>query len=190
MPAQVETHRTHREARAGLVGHPHRRSLAPTSRSCRRATAAYEINRTIAAVAVAGLDRVGLVSGRTSLGVGVAVTEPFVSQTEAARLAGCSKDTIVRARRSGRLPHARLRGHQWAIALDDLVAAGLYQPAGQEPGAATPSPMEEAAEPVSVELARALARVAALEDVVARQDDELRFLRQLTVETLGKRSNA
>jgi hypothetical protein len=38
-----------------------------------------------------------------------------------------------------------------------------------------------------VELARALARVAALEDLVARQDDQLEFLRQLTVETLSKR---
>jgi hypothetical protein len=32
-----------------------------------------------------------------------------------------------------------------------------------------------------------LARVAALEDLVARQDDQLGFLRQLTVDTLTKR---
>jgi len=114
------------------------------------------------------------------------VTERFVSQQEAARLAGCSKDTIVRARRSGRLPHARLREHRWAVPVDDLVAAGLYQPAGQDADA-VPQLADEGAESASVELARALARVAALEDVVARQDDELRFLRQLTVETLGKR---
>jgi hypothetical protein len=30
-------------------------------------------------------------------------------------------------------------------------------------------------------------QLAGLEEVVARQDDELRFLRQLTVDTLGKR---
>jgi hypothetical protein len=116
------------------------------------------------------------------------VTERFVSQQEAARLAGCSKDTIVRARRSGRFPHARLREHQWAVPVDDLVAAGLFQPAGQDTDAVPLLPAGEAAQPVSVELARALARVAALEDVVARQDDELRFLRQLTTETLGKRA--
>jgi len=116
----------------------------------------------------------------------LAVTERFVSQQEAARLAGCSKDTIVRARRSGRLPHARLREHRWAVPIDDLVAAGLYQPAGPDTDA-VPLLVGESAESAGIELARALARVAALEDVVARQDDELRFLRQLTVETLGKR---
>jgi hypothetical protein len=42
--------------------------------------------------------------------------------------------------------------------------------------------------PASMELARAQARIAALEDLVARQDDELAFLRQLTVDTLGRRA--
>ena len=61
-----------------------------------------------------------------------AVTERLLSQEEAARLAGCSKDTIVRARRSGRFPNARLRDRRWAIPTDDLVAAGLYHPVGQD----------------------------------------------------------
>ena len=52
---------------------------------------------------------------------------------------------------------------------------------------AEPNETEEAAEPSAVQLARALARVAALEDLVARQDDQLAFLRQLTVDTLAKR---
>jgi excisionase family DNA binding protein len=124
--------------------------------------------------------------GSAALGGDVAVTERFVSQQEAARLAGCSKDTIVRARRSGRFPHARLRERRWAIPVDDLAAAGFCRPAGQDTDAAV-LPPGETAESVNVELVRALARVAALEDVVARQDDELRFLRQLTVETVGKR---
>ena len=51
----------------------------------------------------------------------------------------------------------------------------------------SPKTAEEAAEPGAVQLARALARVAALEDLVARQDDQLAFLRQLTVDTLAKR---
>jgi hypothetical protein len=41
-------------------------------------------------------------------------------------------------------------------------------------------------EGTGVALARALARVAALEEVVVRQDDELRFLRQLMTEAVAK----
>ena len=116
-----------------------------------------------------------------------AVTEQLVSQQEAARMAGCSKDTIVRARRSGRFPNARLRDHRWTIPTDDLLAAGLYHPADPD-GSAPPGECEgRPTVPIAVELARALARVAALEDLVVRQDDQLAFLRQLTVETLAKR---
>jgi hypothetical protein len=121
-----------------------------------------------------------------------AVNERLVSQTEAARLAGCSRDTIVRARRSGRFPNARLVDHQWSIPTEDLIASGLYHPVGRsdDPVLSSPSegetPPPGATEPAAVELARAQARVAALEDVVARQDDELRFLR-LTVDTLARR---
>lgn len=117
-----------------------------------------------------------------------AVSERLLSQEEAARLAGCSKDTIVRARRNGRFPNARLRDRRWAIPTDDLAAAGLYHPEGHQTAAvAEPETAGEAAEPDAVKLARALARVAALEDLVARQDDQLAFLRQLTVDTLAKR---
>lgn len=121
-----------------------------------------------------------------------AVTEGLVSQTEAADLAGCSRDTIVRARRSGRFPHARLADHQWSIPTEDLIASGLYHPADRsdDPQPPPPAPDDEtppvATEPAALELARAQARVAALEDVVARQDDEMRFLR-LTVDTLARR---
>jgi len=114
------------------------------------------------------------------------VTGRLLSQEEAARLAGCSKDTIVRARRSGRFPNARLRERRWAIPTDDLIDAGLYHPLDI---AAPVDSIEtdQATEPAAVQLARALARVAALEDLVARQDDELAFLRQLAVDTLTKR---
>ena len=79
-----------------------------------------------------------------------------------------------------------------ASRVDDLVAAGLYAPdqgvtgfvADDDPGDAAGPPDGSP----SVELARALARVAALEDLVGRQDDELRFLRQLALDTLGARS--
>ena len=116
-----------------------------------------------------------------------AVTERLVSQQEAARLAGCSKDTIARARRNGRFPHARLCDHRWAIPVDDLLTAGLYRPVDHDTSEASSKAPAEPLEPIAVELARALARVAALEDLVARQDDQLTFLRQLTVDTLAQR---
>ena len=116
-----------------------------------------------------------------------------VTQREAADLARCSKDTIVRTRQAGRLPHARLDGHTWIIPIADLVVAGLYHPAtGATPDtpARTPEePGDPCAPPVSMELARAQARIAALEDLVARQDDELRFLRQLATDTLAKKAS-
>ncbi len=118
---------------------------------------------------------------------GGSVSERLVSQQDAARLAGCSKDTIVRARRNGRFPHARLRENRWAIPLDDLLAAGLYRPVDPDGPAPPLEEQGEPAEPIAVELVRALAKVAALEDLVARQDDQLAFLRQLTVDTLAKR---
>lgn len=106
-----------------------------------------------------------------------------LSQVDAARPVGCSRDTIVRARRSGRFPGARLDGDRWIIPAADLVAAGLYQ---RETPADTPSASTAGAPPpadsTAVALARAEARIAGLNEVVGRQDDELRFLR-LTVET-------
>ncbi len=116
-----------------------------------------------------------------------------VTQREAADLARCSKDTIVRTRQAGRLPHARLDGHTWMIPVADLVVAGLYNPAtGATPATPTPAPAEpesQGAVPASMELARAQARIAALEDLVARQDDELRFLRQLATDTLARKAS-
>ncbi|MDA8072067.1 MAG: helix-turn-helix domain-containing protein [Actinomycetota bacterium] len=117
----------------------------------------------------------------------------FVTQREAAELAGCSKDTIVRTRQAGRLPHARLDGHTWMIPIADLVVAGLYDPAtGAMPDApprAREEPEHPGAVPTSMELARAQARIAALEDLVARQDAELAFLRQLATDTLAKKAS-
>ena len=121
------------------------------------------------------------------------VSRGYVDQQEAAQLSGCSKDTIARARQAGRLPHARLRDRRWVIPVDDLVAAGLYAPEQGTTGFSSgegEDPDDAAGTPGSPEvaLARALARVAALEDLVTRQDDELRFLRQLALDSLGARS--
>lgn len=152
------------------IGHGHRHAS--------RSTGCYSRPARI------GLQRRPLAEGR--------VTNGPLSQMEAARLIGCSRDTIVRARRSGRFPNARLDNGRWTIPADDLVVAGLYQPP-EHIGGASPAPPSatpvESAEPAPVELARAEARIAGLEEVVARQDDELRFLR-LTIETLAKRGVA
>ena len=120
------------------------------------------------------------------------MNDRLLSQLEAARLAGCSRDTIARARRAGRLPDARLQDGHWVIPLADLMAAGLYRPAQPgdvlTPEAPADDPPAEIDHPV-LQLARAETHIAGLEALVARQDDELRFLR-LTVETLAKRGAA
>ena len=113
----------------------------------------------------------------------------MVTQRQAAELVGCSKDTIIRARLARRLPRARLDGQTWLVPVGDLIAAGLYDPSAEEAGAPRPARGQNPAQPVSMELARAQARITALEELVARQDDELRFLRQLTTDTLGRRAS-
>ena len=117
----------------------------------------------------------------------------LVTQQQAAVLAGCSRDTIARARRAGRFPHARLVDGRWMIPADDLDEAGFSPrhrtadvPSGDDDNQLTDG--GEAAGG-SVLLARAEARIAALEDLVARQDAELWFLRRLTVDTMAKRAS-
>lgn len=111
----------------------------------------------------------------------------YITQAEAAELAGVSKDTVIRARRAGRLPGARLVEGRWLVPAGALVAAGLQPADRQEPPDASPGAGgTKTDEPVAAELAAAEARLAALNDLVARQDDELRFLRQLLAETVAK----
>lgn len=114
------------------------------------------------------------------------VPDGFVSQREAARLAGVSKDSIIRARRAGRLANARICGNEWQIAVDDLAAAGLLLPPEERNRAARTEDADPGA--LGVELSRAQQKVAALEDLVARQDEELRFLRRLATDALGRRA--
>ena len=120
--------------------------------------------------------------------------DAFVTQREAAELCQVSRDTIVRARQAGRFPHARFERHTWTIPTADLAAAGLYDPASRpQPGPAAPvcAPVAATALPVpaDVSLARAEARVGALEELLARQDAELAFLRQLTADTLARKAS-
>jgi len=118
------------------------------------------------------------------------MTERTLGQVEAAKLVGCSRDTISRARRAGRFPGARLEQGRWTIPVGDLVAAGLLEFSASVDQANSPRPAEsqDTSEVADVELARAEARIAGLEALVTRQDDELRFLR-LTVETLAARAS-
>lgn len=110
----------------------------------------------------------------------------LVDQQEAAALAGCSKDTIIRARRAGRLPHSRLYRRRWLIAVDDLAVADLLP--ADHAGAEATMAGGVAGDPSTavVELARAEAQLSALHDLLARQDDELRFLRQLAADQLRR----
>lgn len=114
----------------------------------------------------------------------------LVTQRQASELVGCSKDTIIRARLAGRFPHASLDGPTWMVSIGDLIAAGLYDPAAESQVDQAHLRQTDNASGPSTELARAEARLAAFEELVARQDEELRFLRQLTVDTLGKRATS
>lgn len=111
----------------------------------------------------------------------------LLTQQQAATLAGCSRDTIARARRTGRFPHARLVEGRWMIPADDLDDAGFVtHPAADVDVSDEDDQTMEV--PVDLLLTRAEARIAALEDVVARQDAELTFLRRLAADTVAKRA--
>jgi len=115
------------------------------------------------------------------------MSEPRLGQVEAAKLVGCSRDTIARARRAGRFPGARLERGRWTVPVEDLVGADLLDDDRQRsPTVSDSSDPDASGDSGSVELARAEARIAGLEEIVARQDDELQFLRH-TVEALAKR---
>ena len=67
---------------------------------------------------------------------------------DAARLCGCSVDTIRRYRRDGRFPNAYRSGDEpnspWRIPLADLIGAGLFNPetVAPEPFASRPGSTE------------------------------------------------
>ena len=116
-------------------------------------------------------------------------TVELLGQQQAAALAGCSKDTIARARRAGRFPHARLAGGRWSIPADDLAAAGFVAPDAVPEMEELPPVGRPDDGPADLSLARAEARIAALEDLLARQDAELAFLRQLAADTVAKKAS-
>jgi hypothetical protein len=117
------------------------------------------------------------------------VGERYLTQVQAARAAGVSRDTIIRARRAGRLPGCRLVDGRWLVPASSLAASGLGSGLdGQGDAVLQPDPAPE--EGMGAELAAAQARIAALTELVGRQDEELRFLRQLLAEAVAKRGAA
>lgn len=119
---------------------------------------------------------------------GLSVGERYVTQVEAARLAGVSKDSVIRARRTGRLSGCRLVEGRWLVPVSALAAGGLGSPGTEPSSAETGAATGRDSIGVAGELAAAQAKVAALVELVARQDDELRFLRQLLADTIAKKA--
>ncbi|MHB1929825.1 MAG: helix-turn-helix domain-containing protein [Acidimicrobiales bacterium] len=124
--------------------------------------------------------------GRGAAG-GLRVGERYLTQVEAARAAGVSRDTIIRARRAGRLAGCRLVDARWLVPASSLAASGLGPGLGDEGDATACQPGPEPEESAGAYLAAAQARVAALTELVGRQDEELRFLRQLLADAVAKR---
>jgi hypothetical protein len=125
-------------------------------------------------------------AGRARSG-GLRVGERYLTQVQAARAAGVSRDTIIRARRAGRLAACRLVDGRWLIPASSLAASGLGTGPGDEGDSMSSQPGPDPEDGEGLGLAAAQARISALTEVVGRQDEELRFLRQLLAEALSKR---
>mgnify|MGYP001274232108 CR=1 FL=1 len=107
----------------------------------------------------------------------------YLTRKEAAALCGCNYDTIRRAEKKGRLPNTRRRGDATTeIAVADLVAAGLLDPFAARADVAEIAGRSRAERDLVAarqELAVAQARIAGLTDRLARQDEEIAFLRAM-----------
>jgi hypothetical protein len=116
------------------------------------------------------------------------VGERYVTQVEAARLAGVSKDSVIRARRTGRLAGCRLVEGRWLVPVSALTAGGFGSPNTEPSAAETDTATDGDSTGMAAELAAAQAKLAALGELIARQDDELRFLRQLLAEAIAQKA--
>jgi hypothetical protein len=74
-------------------------------------------------------------AGRGGAGV-LSVGERYLTQVQAARAAGVSRDTIIRARRAGRLAGCRMVEGRWLVPASSLAASGL----GPDPRLDVPGP--------------------------------------------------
>ncbi|QBI18895.1 hypothetical protein ER308_04595 [Egibacter rhizosphaerae] len=110
--------------------------------------------------------------------------ERWLSRNEVADLVGRSYDTVRRDEGRGLYPHARRRAGSTTreIPLSDLVEAGHYDPASEaESAEETISKVRSGRENSELreELARAQARIEALEERLADANEDRRFLRRL-----------
>lgn len=97
----------------------------------------------------------------------MATTECLVTRREAARLCGCSYDSIRRRQAEGAYPNAVERDGAWVIPVSDLVAAGDLDPT---------APVE--APPADSDSGDAV-RIARLEAALAAAESEIEFQRGL-----------
>lgn len=107
-------------------------------------------------------------------------TERFVTRKEAARLCGCSVDSIRRRQNEGDFPNARLDDGAWMIPVSDLVAAGHLDPTA--PIEAPPAGPDETA--------AGAARIARLEAELARAESEISFQRGLLMQLAARSPEA
>ena len=96
-------------------------------------------------------------------------TERFVTRKEAARLCGCSYDSIRRRQAEGAYPNAVERDGAWVIPVSDLVAAGDLDPTA--PAEAPPADRHGGGGDA--------VRIARLEAALAAAESEIEFQRGL-----------
>jgi hypothetical protein len=106
-----------------------------------------------------------------------------MSRKQAAALCGCHVDSIRRAEKADRLPNTRRDAEGTTqIAVADLVAAGMLDPLAATADVAEIAGRSRAERDLVAarqELAVATARIEALTDRLARNDDEIAFLRTM-----------
>lgn len=116
----------------------------------------------------------------------MASSEKYVTQQEAADLAGVSYDTIRRWRAAGKFPSARQRQDDlngtWEIAFSDLVATGRCSSQTTEADVNERigrTALERQLREMREQLVHAHARINSLEEISERQKSEVDFLRKL-----------
>ncbi|MBS1838438.1 MAG: hypothetical protein JST64_12170 [Actinobacteria bacterium] len=107
-------------------------------------------------------------------------TECFVTRREAARICGCSYDSIRRRQADGAYPNAEERDGAWLIPMSDLVAAGDLDPtAPTEPARHDPDTSDIGA-----------VRIARLEAELAWAQAEIEFQRNLLMQMAARSREA
>ncbi|MCA9851762.1 MAG: hypothetical protein KC461_14110 [Dehalococcoidia bacterium] len=107
-------------------------------------------------------------------------TERFVTRREAARICGCSYDSIRRRQADGAYPNAQEHDGAWVIPMSDLVAAGDLDPSASTEPARNDSETGDAD----------AVRIARLEAELAWAQAEIGFQRSLLMEMAARNREA